>query len=316
MSINEMIKQKQKKYLRKKVRTADIWDVELLASDIGAIPTSELAFQNDCYGAATVLKKYAGISNEVRFNFVMEHGSYMIKNYAYVRDIIHNAPIVTFGEARKKMLEQEWNKTAYAVGPYIAYAEDYYSKEKFGEIKSKYGRVLLVFPSHSTDMAVAEYSFKDLVSEIDRVKREKGFDTIMICLHWMDIAREVEKEYIKAGYQVVCAGRGEDELFLSRLKAIINLSDGVMMNDVGTSLAYALYLRKPCYIYKQDVAYGKVVYAMSDEYFRLLKAFENDDFQLTDEQLELCDYIYGFGEVKKKDELKQFILEHSKGSKE
>lgn len=316
MFINEIIKQKQKEYRRNKIRTANIWDIDLLASDIGNMQTTELAFQNDCYGVATVLKKYAGINNAVRFNFVMEHGAYMIKNYAYVRDIMYNAPIVTFGEARKKVLEQEWEKTAYTVGPYIAYAEDYYSKEKCLEIKNKYGKILLVFPTHSSEMTITEYSFKDLMSEIERVKCEKGFDTIMLCLHWIDIARGFEKEYVKAGYLVVCAGRGEDEAFLSRLKTIINLSDGVMLNDVGTSLAYALYFGKHCYIYRQKVVYGDIAYPMSDEYYKLLNAFGRDDFRLTDEQLELCDYIYGFRDVKKKDELKQFILEHSKGSKE
>lgn len=320
--INE-IQKKKKQWIEfnntKKLEKADLEDIQIVISAKARCIGKENIYQNYIYGIAATLKEYAEVDLERRCNFVIEHGMYDGRpKYVFPPDIIHYAPIVTMGILRKEYLETEWEKKVYAIGPYIAYAKNFYSIERINAEKAKNGKTLLVFPSHSTDIEKSSYEMDEFIEEIERIKKKEKFNTIIVCIYWIDAQNFGWKKYLKKGYKVVCAGQGNDYKFLSRLRTIIELSDAMMMNEIGTQLGYGIYLGKPCYFYNQKCeriksrSYSQQFMGCSDQYRQLQKIFNNDSFIIQHEQLELCEKIFGLAQVKNKDEIKKMIMSNSK----
>ena len=307
---------KKNKILKKKL-TADVTEIKTLVYDTGRIKTAELAGRNESYRHATILKKYAGIEQSRILNLAIEHGVAWYENFVFIHDILYHVPLIIRETFRKEYLEEVWKKEVYIVGPYIAYAESFYSEEKLRQEKEKNGKTLLVFPTHSTAVTSEQFDEDGFVKEIERLKT--GFDTVMVCLYYIDAQKGKAALYQKKGYKVVCAGVGTDVLFLSRLRTIIELSDAVMQNNAGSNLSYAVYFNKPCYIYnpvtnaKNLQSYHNLRYAkLHESTKRLIQLFSTDDFILTEEQKQFCSELFGFDQVKSKEEMREFLLQHSK----
>lgn len=186
-------------------------------------------------------------------------------------------------------------KPAFVFGPYIHYAKYYYSKKFHEDIKTKLGKVLLVFPSHTYEENILkrEENFVDSVYE----KYAKGYDTVMVCVYWHDVNDLIVKKFQKYGAKLVSAGFRGDKNFICRLKTIIAFSDAVVVDGVGTNLGYCMYMGKPIYIEKKNpgiyMKQGKVVNEVTDSVEELFYyAFHSDTFCFTDEQKKLQMKLY------------------------
>lgn len=246
------------------------------------------------------------------FNFLfdyLEHGvcfydtpeSTELMGYA-TRPGIKN--IYTYSEHRKFFIEQYLkskgiSRHVHAVGPYIIGAENFHSKEDLEKIKKQYGKILLVYPSHSIDTIKAEYDISALISEINA--RKKDFDNVFICLHWKDIQNEERLlKYKNSGFIVVSNGLGSDPHFLSRQKDIMMLSDMVMTNGLGTHIGYAVCLQRPVYFFQQNKyntdEKGNVLKAnnnIESTEKQFIQAFQNYSFDISQEQIELVEKFWG-----------------------
>lgn len=137
----------------------------------------------------------------------------------------------------------------HVLGPYISYVKSLYSYEKLERMKKKLGRTLLVFPLHSVDdKEYTEYDIDEFIREVDAIKDQYCYDTVMVCMYWRDIHTNTFIPYKKKGWKIVTAGHRLDSNFLRRLRSIILLSDMVVTNGVGTHVGYAVCLNKPVYI--------------------------------------------------------------------
>ena len=303
-----------KRNIRKK--TVDITDLEELVYDTRRIKTVELAGRNESYRHATILKKYAGIEQSRILNLAIEHGVCRYEKNLFIHDMIYHAPLIIRETTRRKYLEEVWKKEVHIIGPYIAYAEPFYTEKRMCQEKEKNGRTLLVFPAHSTAVTQTQFNEDEFIKEIERLK--SGFDTVMVCLYYIDVQKGYVKFLENRGYKVVCAGNGNDVLFLSRLRTIIELSDAVMTNDEGSTVSNVVYYNKPCYIYNQNLnikaeAYHSIHYLPKNEHTKqMIQLFSKDDFILTEEQKQFCNDLYGYDQVKSKEEMREFLLQHSK----
>ena len=273
------------------------------------------------YGMNRILKKYAGLPYDYNIHALFEHGIIYTDYVGGAFRIHEYLPSIVASQFRIKILEkQKGYKGAYAIGPYIHYANSLLSKEEIKSEKERLGRTLLVFPSHSIDCAVANFNENTFLTKIKEIG--KDFDSVRICMYNHDVILKRHIPYLKEGFEVVTAGQTNDYYFLPRLKSIIQLSDMTMANDIGTHLGYAIYLDKPHYLIKQNVSFdvtNKIVEKNEKEAeerennssntHKIINLFSDYEERISKDQYELISYLWGFNEVKTPSELKNLIFE-------
>lgn len=209
----------------------------------------EVVIDNNLYGYAHHLKKFAGINQDLRG--YMEHGLFWGGIVHEDEKYWHYKRIITLSKKRKGEIESQLpQKKAIPVGPYIHYAEDLFDESDFARLKKELGKVLLVFPTHSIKMVNNVFDQDAFIDEINRIKGD--YDTVLVSIYYLEAQQpERVKAYEQQGYKIVTAGHRYDHHFVARQKAIINLADMTMSNSVGTHTGWCVYLKKPHYIYLQ-----------------------------------------------------------------
>lgn len=275
-----------------------------------ALVTPELHESNDYYGIASTIKKYVGIENSYPLKVVLEHG--LTYNGIWKYDLAEPFPSILFvGRHRYRCLSPFTNKFLFAIGPALAYAEYSTDVDVLMRIKEKLGKVLLVFPGHSTHWY---RRFSDIDSFCRELKKYYSlFDTIIISIYWRDVLYNKHITYMNHGFPCFCAGHIYDSNFLSNLKSIIFLADSTCSNQMSTASAYCLLMGKPHFYIKFDYHYNiklKDTGVINGDNRSIISQFEKifsvnkkNFFVITDEQREFADYFMGLRKVKTKEEM-------------
>ena len=283
--------------------------------------------ENNLYGMSNTLLSYAQLPIKCLMSHVyIEHGlffgDYVARNSYGYKDVNR---IVTFSEYRKEKLHQNRNiidrgLNIYKIGPYIHYAMPLLPLSFHQELKAHYGKVLLVFPSHSIPNESVTFDGQEFINKILQIKNITKADTVIICLYWKDIDnKNLIKSYQTYGFHLVTAGHKHDPNFLRRLRSIIDLSDFTMSNDVGTNLGYCIHLGKPHYVFSQAIGFKEgIEHVMqaekqSSEIFDsankaksiIANAFGDIRPDITPFQKELVDYYWGIKEIKTPEQIRK-----------
>lgn len=267
---------------------------------------------NDSYGTAYHLKRYAEIDTNIPLNCTLEHGLCYIETVCQYEVSHHNSHILTLSPFREKVIRKLTRLIPVAIGPYIAYAENYCSKEYIDEVRKENGRTLLVMPSHSIQGIDIGYDVRQFIDEIEKVK--KDFDTVLVCIYFEDLKKGLWKPYRKKGYKIVSAGNTSSLYFLERLKYIFSLSDAVIANSATTGLAYAMYMDMPIRLIQQNINYNMTchnnVFELETEsqIANMHKIFGSDRFTTFKEHQKYSNYIFGLDKVKSKEEMRRLLL--------
>ena len=307
---------------RKKLKFTDI---NILSQDLNEsynrVINAELGFW---YSMDVTLKKYAKLPPNYKIHALLEHGV-MLTEFTEGSFRAHEyLPSIVSSKYRVNILKRE--KTfngAYAIGPYIHYAESLLTDEQFKIEKERLGRSLLVFPSHSTDALLSKFDYNNFCKDIQEYSDD--FNSIRICMYYKDIQENKHKIYQKNGFEVVTAGHPYDNYFMSRLKSIIELSDMTISNDIGSHLGYCIYLNKPHFInseYKtsyssnsenqniqRESKKSKEYIDKSENIKNIYNLFSNFDKKINKKQFDLISYLWGFDEIKGRDELKNLFMQ-------
>lgn len=261
---------------------------------------------NKCYGNLWAVKK--ALSKSFNENCVIEHGLYF-GEYVLLNDLKLKRPdvIYTYGNYRKKVLENcnhplLKHVRIETVGPYINYVSNFKKRDKLEKIKNKYGKILLVFPTHSSPEIDLNYDEINFVNKIKKIC--KNYDTVFISLFWLDILKNKHIFYENLGYKVVTAGTRNDPRFLNRLKDLIEISSMTMSNDIGTHIGYCISLNKPHYYYYQNIETKilqsnvssidlKRQFIVEKEKKIFDNVFSSQKAEITDEQIKLIEYYWG-----------------------
>jgi len=244
----------------KKLKNVDYFDYETLVDPNFQSPTS--------FTSVTLYGNYKAVARlaNKKFNFItdyLEHGVCFLDypESAELMGYINRGGIknvYTCGEWRRQILLQylqnhNLKRNVVAVGPYIKGADNFKSKEELVKMKSDMGRTLLVFPSHSIETSKVQYDESQLVSGIENIRAD--FDSVVICMYWKDLLERIEEieVYKKKGYRIASAGHRSDPCFLNRLRDLIELSDVVMTNNLGSHVGFAVSLNRPVYYFDQNV---------------------------------------------------------------
>lgn len=275
---------------------------------------------NGFYGTAGILRTYSGY--EKKLPVCIEHGLYLGD---YVNKVEGNdsglSGIVTFGPDRRRALELSGARNILEIGPYIQYAQsDIHFKNEVSSYLNV-GKTLLLMPGHSTDSIGTEYDYDDLISHIDGLVQEYGFSNVIINLYFRDCNSRAVEAYRKAGYLVTCCGHMNDPKFLSRQRALIELSDVAASNSFGTYIGYCISLGVPFWSINSGVSrQGKTE---NDASFTMIKSVESIMLEIMKRfpagmeaigngQRLVCEQYWGLGIKRSKTELYSFFQQAEK----
>lgn len=283
--------------------------------------TTEIHPPNDYYGHATILKKYAGLPPTESLPLGIQHGVRFDLDYwrhDYRKD---HAVGFVHSPWRVEVMREKVQRKLYAIGPYLHYAQSLLPPERVATIRAKLGKTLLVFPAHSTQHIAVDF---DIAAFCERLADErKNFSTVLVCLYWKDILRGAREHYERHGLRCVTAGHMLDTAFIPRLRALLELADATLSNQVGTHLGYSLYLGKPHQLIPAEInrnftseehRSGSTANTRLDgELFR--ERFAPAPEIITPDQLELAEKYWGFSAVRTPAELRTLVAEAAREQK-
>lgn len=213
----------------------------------------------------------------------------------------------------KKLRKVNKRIPLFPIGPYIHYADQYYSQSKIEDLKKKNGRTMLVFPYHTYENSLntteRPSEFVEKIVEI----YNKSYDTLYVCSYWLDLESDIIKSFRDRGAKIVSAGARFDSNFLSRLKTIMTLSDVVYSDDIGTNIGYSMYLKKPFFILNSSESIESWrTKEFNEKRTEIIRAFSDTSSRNVNVQKELYSLFWGGDEsLKTPKEIKE-ILEFNK----
>ncbi len=309
----------------KKTKYLEVTDIFTLIENMNYLRRDE--FLEDIYSIRYTLNQYANMPVDYPIRGSIEHAPQLSKLLEGGFSIHNSLPSIVCSKFRADLIKSaEGNHGAYAIGPYIAYANHAYSDKKIFEEKKRLGKSLLVFPAHSIQGLDANYNFGDFIKEIKLIGED--FDSIRICLFWKDILEGKYKYYLDDEFELVTAGNIYDPLFMPRLKTIIESSTVTMSNRLGTHVGYCVFMDKPHYICSSDVKLeksktdGEKISNHQYHFDRLFKESLDNDDNITDliqefsiyrenisrKQYEFVNYYWGIDQIKSKHEIRDLIF--------
>ncbi|SFV60197.1 hypothetical protein MNB_SV-3-701 [hydrothermal vent metagenome] len=286
----------------------------------------EIFSTNEFYAHDLIFKKYAGISYSQSLSCLIEHGLVLTEHLV---ENVNKFPLATsnivMSEARKMYLKKN-GIPAYAVGPYIHYADSIYNHEDLKMMKKRLGKTLLFFPSHSTKYVSIKESYKTFSKTISKLKKNHNFSSVLICGYFLDIEDKlfdyIEKE---KGYYFISAGNRCGPLFLNLIKTYIILADVVASNTIGTQAGYALFLGKPFWTISNtniiDSYAGSTLHVLKEQsivdkpligdydisYHELEKLFQKQSYDIDKDLFKIVSSLWGFNDIKSKSEINKII---------
>lgn len=273
-------------------------------------------WDNISYGHSNAIKNYCSYNKTI--NLIMEHGCFLADQNIniYAESKIYPG-IITPSDYSYNRLIKQTQKHIIRIGPYIHYADNLYTDYFLNHIKQLFGKTLLVFPAHSHSNFSCEFDVNNFIEYIDDLCVNKKIETVLICMYSTDIQLGRNKFYSKENFNIVSCGNsgGETRLYdfeyINKVKTLINLSDFVISNLIGSYIGYSIYLNKPVSIFDQDIYlnYNNNQYSPFSTLIReLTELFISTNFDITKEQYIKCSYIWGFDCIKTKEEI-VFILD-------
>ncbi len=299
-----------------------VTEVLELSKSLGTPLVSGRLWESNHYGNLEALIDYAEVDSElIKYSPQVSHIDCCP---AFSGEFYKDATIMSGFYYKYKIHQRYPYVPVFTVGPYIHYAKGIYSAEKLLDRKNVIGKMLLIFLPHSEEFVPRKFDKRRMIDEIlSRYGSE--FNSIWMCSFWVDINDDVCDYAETNGIHIVTAGFRFDSKFDRRLKTIIELSDAVLFGDIGTFIAYSMYLNKP--MARIEINNSKSLPELEFEHNEELKKIELVDayikfekdfykiftnkFQITQEHIDWMNPYAGFSEIRDKNYI-QHIFSISK----
>ena len=243
------------------------------------------------------------VGSDVKYSPAIEHG--LIFGDEVLMDTLGTSRscISTFSTFRKEIIQKYIRKPVFLVGPYINYATGYYTEEKMRAFKKKHGKILLVFPMHSTDdshLSVQEELFVKKVKDIGG-----EFDSVVINAFWWNINDNLIQRFASEGCHISCAGFRDDPFFLNRLRTLIDIADLAVGDGVGTHIGYCISRGVPFRLIEVGSSYGESSFTVDSGDVRVKEIYDAflDAVSITEQQIDICNTYWGADIYCSKEEL-------------
>ena len=233
------------------------------------------------------------VGPDIKYSPAVEHG--LIFGDEVLMDTLGTSRscISTFSTFRKEIIQKYIRKPVFLVGPYINYATGYYTEEKRRAFKKKHGKILLVFPMHSTDdshLSVQEELFVKKVKDIGG-----EFDSVVINTFWWNINDSLIQRFASEGCHISCAGFRDDPFFLNRLKTLIDVADLAVGDGVGTHIGYCISRGVPFRLIEVGSSYGESPFTEDSGDVHVREIYDTflDTTSITEQQINICNKYWG-----------------------
>lgn len=219
--------------------------VESLKEELeaGEVRPHYVGCENECYGHYPAIQDYCGYYS-CPSGVIMEHGVNF--SVSLPSKVNLNETFALFFQSNyknAKIHKIDPMKLTFCIGPYIHYATPLYKDNEMRKLKEKLGKTVLVYLSHSTYKERVMRNYDTYREYAERYSGE--FDTILFCIYWRDVDKEMY-DTIRAipNAEIVSAGFLYDPSFIRRTKSLMQMADLVVVDEIGTSVGYALYMNK------------------------------------------------------------------------
>lgn len=289
----------------------DLSGVSRLARDRPLL-TRELHPPSDYYGYAHVLRRWTRWPRRHILPAVAEHG---IPLNHEIWSVDRDSPLPTLLcttalRAREYEAQASPGRVGVPIGPPIAYARA--STDPLVPPVAPAGP-LLAFPAHSSHHASARFDIDRFIDALEGLRSRWG--EVRVCLYWRDVLDGAAEHYVRRGFRCVTAGHMFDPRFLHRTRALLAGCRGIVTNEIGSHVLYAVLLGRPAWLVEQDVDYDRrsgspleptrIRSDMDDELRRLFA--EGERTEPTSEQRDYVAEVSGLAHVRSPVELSRIL---------
>ncbi len=192
------------------------------------------------YGHDVVLKRHAGMALIGRpLPLMLEHGLKVSTGAIFEPPRYWMRGFVCMGPYRAEQLKKRYRLPAIVIGPWISYARPLMNSSDLEELRAQLGSTLLVVLAHSWEFVERRCSLEACIDAVQKLQHSGGYRTVIWLRHWMDAPIQLPATWITA-----CNGHRSNPWFLDSLRTLLELSDGMASNALGTHLGYGIALGK------------------------------------------------------------------------
>ena len=273
-------------------------------------PNGGSLWSNQAYGHNYILKRYSGFRGVI--NASIEHGPYLDSDdgeYTYPG----TPSVIVFSDQRRDLIRSRGtNKLVFSIGTAPYYGKTIYDEYDLRVIKDNLGKTLLVYPIHDIHNFHYLQNADRFVEFIRNIVREHHYDTVLVCMYFVDIERGRHLKYQKEGWTIVSAGCGSNYDFCDITKSIISLADYAVFQSYTSAIGFCTFMNVPAMIYHQDILFSEkgrddlqTDKGMKED---TLAAFETvfEDYNeiISKEKYDFCNFWFGFENTWSKDNLR------------
>jgi hypothetical protein len=281
-------------------------DLQALCAD-RSLSTSEMFWQNDVYGGAHILKRYASVPDETPIRAIIPHGVY--------GDVAHDWEVQSRLPAA--LVYPAYRMQAYrarGILPIPSAAPFVYADKLVTYDGPREGT--LFFPSHSTHWLTVEMDFERLADQL--LDLPSWMQPVTVISYWRDIQLGNHLPFARRGLRVVSAGHWLDPDFLLRLAHLLRQHRHAAANAFGSSLFYGVWAGCSFHFVHETYKYtgaeehlreevGGVSPALAQEWSKLELLFSTPTANASQEQQSQARYYLGGDQLREPEELADLI---------
>lgn len=192
---------------------------------------------NAFYGHRAILARFVGLPRERPILGYLQHGWMhgwcpWHDNEPFFTSLPYAIPKLMWSELDARMIREAGGKPVRAIGSpflYLLKMRGYSAPPGDGS--------LLCFPHHSSEIGGHDTDWEEFAEFTSN--RADG-RRVTVCLHPLDYEVTATREALRRfGFEPVTNGSREDPKFLLRFADLVESHDAVILNRLGTALAYA-----------------------------------------------------------------------------
>jgi len=182
------------------------------------------------YGAATILKTYAGVSQDRSIRAVVPHGVYYRRSSMTLSEKLAQLPAaLAFPPYRVRTYARHGKLAIPSTSPFV------YASRLLEPDAVRRGNLFI--PVHSTVVITVETDWESIASRL--VEWQAGSGRVDVLIYWRDYQLGRHRPFVDKGLRVVSAGHYNDPDFLLRQVHLLSQYEGVLTNGPGSHVFYA-----------------------------------------------------------------------------